>query len=345
MPVGERKASGARRSAASAGGWTGESASPQLVRVGSMHAPSGQRLRMIQALAWILAEDGYHGTTVTMIVARARVSRRTFYEHFEDCDDCFLAAFDEALRRMTEIAAEAYERPGKWSERVRTALEGVLGFLEREPATASLVFVESLRAGPKVLARRARVLEMLRAVADEGRHEARPGSRPPRLSAETAVAGVVTVIQARLTERPTVRLMALVNPLMAGIVLPYLGPAAAAKEGARPTPKAPRLTLLKAPPARQTDAIGTLDMRVTYRTLRVLTVIAGRPGACNRDIAAAAGISDQGQISQLLARLQSLGLIENLGERPRTGPHEWHLTRRGKQLRHKIEAEASGDGR
>jgi AcrR family transcriptional regulator len=289
---------------------------------------------MLQALTATVSDRGYQGTTVTMIVGRARASRRTFYEHFDDCDDCFLAAFDDAIGHMADVAAAAYERPGKWSERMRAALEAIMGFLEHQPATAQLVFVESLRAGPKVLARRATVMELLRVIVDQGRSQMRLGRTTPALTAETVVGGVITVVQTRLARRASMRLVPLVNPLMAAIVLPYLGSAAASRELARPTPKAPRrLRVVAALPRREAETNGVNHMRVTHRTLRVLAVIAETPGAGNRDIAVASGISDQGQISRLLARLQKLELIESVGERHRTGPHQWHLTERGEELR------------
>ena len=54
-------------------------------------------------------------------------------------------------------------------------------------------------------------------------------------------------------------------------------------------------------------------MRLTYRTVRVLSVIGEAPGASNREVAEGSGIADQGQISKLLARLERLQLIENTG--------------------------------
>ncbi len=54
-------------------------------------------------------------------------------------------------------------------------------------------------------------------------------------------------------------------------------------------------------------------MRLTYRTMRVLLAVAAHPGGSNRQVADGPGISDQGQISKLLARLHGLGLIENTG--------------------------------
>ena len=62
----------------------------------------------------------------------------------------------------------------------------------------------------------------------------------------------------------------------------------------------------------------------TYRTERVLEAIARHPGASNREVADFAGVLDEGQISKLLKRLESLGLIENTGEgQPKGKPNAW----------------------
>jgi DNA-binding MarR family transcriptional regulator len=72
---------------------------------------------------------------------------------------------------------------------------------------------------------------------------------------------------------------------------------------------------------------------LTYRTARVLAAIAEQPGASNRQIAAAAGISDEGQISRLLKRLQNLGLIENTGLGHTKGkPNAWRPTAKGDEV-------------
>jgi chromosome segregation and condensation protein ScpB len=74
-------------------------------------------------------------------------------------------------------------------------------------------------------------------------------------------------------------------------------------------------------------------MRVTYRTMRVLTVIATQPGLCNSEVGERAGVKDQGQISKLLARLARLGLVENTRRGQAKGlPNAWRLTPRGEQL-------------
>jgi hypothetical protein len=137
---------------------------------------------------------------------------------------------------------------------------------------------------------------------------------------------LLAVIHARAVEGS--RLSGLQGPLMGMIVLPYLGPAAADRELARPTPKRP-----KRPGPRAGDALEGLDMRLTYRTLRVLSVLAQRPGASNRLVAEQAGVTDQGQVSKLLMRLSNLGLIENSGDGHTKGaPNAWRLSPRGQDV-------------
>ena len=78
------------------------------------------------------------------------------------------------------------------------------------------------------------------------------------------------------------------------------------------------------------DLLHELPMRITYRTIRVLSAVGATPGASNRAVGDAAGIADQGQVSKLLARLRRLGLVENTGEGPARGmPNAWRLTPKG----------------
>lgn len=89
-----------------------------------------QRARMLAAMVQCCAERGASNVSVANVVERAGASRRTFYEIFADREECFLAAFDDAIARASRYALEAYEPDAKWSERVRSGLVGLLSFLE-----------------------------------------------------------------------------------------------------------------------------------------------------------------------------------------------------------------------
>jgi AcrR family transcriptional regulator len=278
-----------------------------------------QRARMLTAAAEVVAEFGYGGMTTARVSSRAGVSRKTFYDLFADREDCFLAVFDDTVAQVAAVAAPAYEREGCWREKVRGGLSSVLRFIGDEPVLGALVIVDALSAGPRVLARRAQWLETVAGIVDRGRSEMKAGAGPladpgrSALTAEGVVGAVFSVLHSRLLERDRGPLPELLNPLMAMIVLPYLGPAAAKKERARPTLKAPRAASKKVG-----DPLAALNMRITHRTLLVLAAIAERGGQgaspCNREVAEDAGITDPGQISKLLVRLERLGLIENTGD-------------------------------
>jgi AcrR family transcriptional regulator len=309
-----------------------------------------QRARMLTAMMQEIAERGAANVSVAHVVGRSGVSRRTFYELFEDREDCFLAAFDDALERVATVVVAAYEQPGSWRARIRAGLTALLECVDYDPATGRLLIVESLASGAKALERRQHVLARIVSVIEQGQREGKANVDPPPLTAEGIAGGVLSVLHARLTEVPSSTgsrsagsapsrsagagrsddgsLLELLNPLMGMIVLPYLGTAAARKEIERPVPKHSGK-----PPIMRTDPLQDLPMRFTYRTMRVLMAVAERPGSSNRMVGQTAGIGDQGQASKLLARLHRLGLIENQGGDPARGePKAWTLTATGRQV-------------
>jgi len=329
-----------------------------------------QRARMLMAARQVVAHEGYARMSVERVVARAGVSRKTFYDLFENREDCFIEAFDDAIVRMAQIVREAYESQTGWRERMRAGLATLLGLLDDEPELRTVCVVEALAAGPRVLEHRTRVLRALIAAVDEGRSEAKKDAPP--LAAEGVVGAVLAVIHARAVEsgptpapegkgaspgasspgaaprravsirrRPAPKpLSDLLGPLMGMIVMPYLGAAAADRELARRAPKRP-----KRPAPRAGDALEGLDMRLTYRTLRVLSVLAQHPGASNRLVAEQAGVADQGQVSKLLMRLSNLGLIENSGDGHTKGaPNAWRLTPRGQDVENAIRIDTGATG-
>jgi AcrR family transcriptional regulator/DNA-binding MarR family transcriptional regulator len=293
---------------------------------------------MLTAMAEVSAERGAANVTVAHVVARSGVSRRTFYEQFHDCEDCFLSAVEEALSRAAMYVLPAYATEDRWRERIRNALIATLCFLEQEPYMGRLLVVETLGAGSRALKRRQQALAHLQAAVDEGRQEAKGTLGYPPLTAEGVVGGVLSVIHARLLDpTPGASLLDLTGQLMSMIVLPYLGVGTARRELQRPVPTTTNSH--RPPPA---NPLRDLNMRLTYRTMRVLLAIANHPGASNRELGIASEISDQGQISKLLARLEKLGLIENRGEgHARGAPNAWTLTAKGCQVEQAITQQTS----
>jgi AcrR family transcriptional regulator len=296
-----------------------------------------QRARLLAAITEVSAERGVGDLSVARVVTRAGVSRRTFYDLFRDREDCFLAAFEDALGRARRHALSADDPGAGWAERLRSALTGLLSFLEVERGAGQLLIVGSLGGGAAVLECRKRVFAQIVAFIDQGRAEAK-GGEPPPLTAEGIAGGVFSVLHSRLLDSQDGRLVELVGPLMSMIVLPYRGQAAARRElTLRVEPPMPRIA-----PAAGADSLRELHMRLTYRTVRVLAAVAAHPGGSNRGVADESGIADQGQISKLLARLHGLGLIENAGAAPARGaPNSWVLTDRGWEVHSALARHAS----
>ena len=302
-----------------------------------------QRTRMLNAMVKVCGERGAANVTVADVTRGAGISRRTFYEVFEDCQDCLSAAIEQALARVSTPVIAVYEAAeGGWSQRIRAGLFEILATFEEQPEIARLLVVEWLAAGPRALERRQRMLARLAEAVDAGRDvRSSVTVGAPGLVAEAVVGGVVSVLHARLVEpEARGRLIELTNPLMSSIVLPYLGAAAARKELERPLPSA--AAEHERGPDRSVEAnpLQGSNLRLTYRTMSVIAAVAGNPGASNRAIAQAAGIADQGQISKLLTRLRKQGLLENNGGRrvARGDPNAWSLTAKGERFERSLRA-------
>jgi AcrR family transcriptional regulator len=327
MAVGERARRGER---AHRGLQTG-----QLVEV--------QRARLIAGAVCAIEELGYAQTTVGHITARASVSRRTFYELFANREKCLAAVMEEVLGLIAADLAAAGLEGLPWRERVRAGMAGILAFFDREPALARVCSVQALHGGPRVLERREEILAGLAAVVDEGRHEGARGKECTPLTAEGLVGGAFAIVYARLLRGEREPLTDLLSELMGMIVLPYLGPAAARREHARPVPAAPAgAPRSSASASAASDPLEGVRMRLTYRTARVLDCIAECPGASNRMVGDYAGVADPGQISRLLARLERVGLLANTGEGHTKGePNAWALTAKGEQVAQSIRVHTS----
>jgi AcrR family transcriptional regulator len=297
---------------------------------GDGHIAAIQRARIVRAMLEVCSAYGAANVTVATIVEQAGISRRTFYELFHDVDECFLATFQEARRRLGARVLPAWREPGLWHERLRAALVQLLAFLDHDRLAGRLVLVEASAAAPRALELRRELFDHAVAAVEAGRSETKAARDLSPLTGEGIVGGVVSVLQARLSGGEEQPLVELTGPLMSMIVLPYLGPLAARREARRPLPL---LAPEEPAPTPGRGPLGELEIRITYRTVRVLAAIAARPGASNREIGRVAGIEDQGQTSKLLARLEKAGLLENVNAHGVRGlANAWTLTALGAEV-------------
>jgi DNA-binding MarR family transcriptional regulator len=232
-----------------------------------------------------------------------------------------VAAFERALGLAEGRVIAACATQEGWLKRVRFGLLALLQLFDQEQALARHLVIHSSQAGPAVLERRAEVLDRLALILDDERAPAR--GYPPPLAAQAVVAGVLGVVQERLSKRDPGALVDLAGSLMSFIVLPFLGARAARRELALPVEATPTLVEHRASLQALRDPGG----RLNHRAASVLTAIGSEPGLNSRELVSRDGVKDEGQMSRLLARLERLGLIENTGDRQRRGDVKaWQLT-------------------
>jgi AcrR family transcriptional regulator len=172
----------------------------------------GHRERIVAAMIAAAARHGYARASVAQVVRGAGVSRATFYEHFADKEDCFLAAFREVVEKV-KVAIE----PDLVADPPREIIRRLLLGSDRDPAGARLVLIEGLAAGEAARAELEKLFaEVERSIArylDEQPLDAERIEIPPR-----ALLGAVgSVIAIRVFRGDTGRLGELLDDLMAWI--------------------------------------------------------------------------------------------------------------------------------
>src|SRR5918999_736948 len=90
---------------------------------------ASQRTRLLEAVGGAVADKGYPGATIDDIVRGAGVSKKTFYDHFSDKLDCFLAAYEAASDELLARLREAQSSPDGWLERTRAGIVAYLRWL------------------------------------------------------------------------------------------------------------------------------------------------------------------------------------------------------------------------
>jgi AcrR family transcriptional regulator len=191
-----------------------------------------QRERLLVGMLRAISELGYRTTNVQDVIERAGVSRPTFYEHFSNKDDCFLAAFDTCAGRLRDQVATAADEGGDvWRDRLRGGFNALLAFAVAEPEAARMVIVEARAATPDAALRRVALLDHFATCIDAKVRELLPaGTIHSPVTATGVVGGVESLLYARLNKNEMDDLPALLPSLMYFAVLPYEGHLAASEE-------------------------------------------------------------------------------------------------------------------
>jgi AcrR family transcriptional regulator len=115
------------------------------------HGAGDQRRRIIDAMIDSCAEKTYAATTITDIVAGARISRTTFYKQFDDKRACFDAAIVHCIEQLQEVAASAHDRADPPADAVRKGTTAVIEALAERPGLAQLLTGDAIAVEPKVI--------------------------------------------------------------------------------------------------------------------------------------------------------------------------------------------------
>jgi AcrR family transcriptional regulator len=180
---------------------------------------ANQRERILAAVAQATAELGYAEMSVEAITTRAGVSRRTFYEHFGNKEDAFLAAYDAAVRAVVRHVRRAYFQETTAQARLRAGIRAFLHFLASDPELARMCIVEVLAAGPRAMARRNETMRMFAKIIEDNIHELVPSCQRPALTAETLVGAIHEVVFSRILADRTGELPGLVGDLLVAILM------------------------------------------------------------------------------------------------------------------------------
>jgi AcrR family transcriptional regulator len=189
-----------------------------------------QRERLLEAAIRVAAAKGYAATTIADLTKAAGISRTTFYEQFEDRESCFLAAYENAVDAIVRRVNAAYEAEERWPQRARAGLAALLEALAEEPDVARLALVDVGSAGPAAQRRQRAAVQRLAPLFEEGRDFAPNGRGLPANTSRMAIGGVTGLISDELLTGRAERLPELLPDLIFAMLVPYLGPGAAAAE-------------------------------------------------------------------------------------------------------------------
>jgi len=158
---------------------------------------ASQRTRLLEAVGRAVADKGYAAATIDDVVRDAGVSKKTFYEHFSDKLECFLAAYEAASDELlAHVTAAQDGAEGEWLERTRAGIHAYLRWLAAEPALARVFLIEIAAAGPVALERR----ERLRDRYAERMRELQVANSVPDEIFHAVVAGADDLVVRRLRE-------------------------------------------------------------------------------------------------------------------------------------------------
>ena len=210
-----------------------------------------QKARLQGAMVLTVARNGYADTTLRELVGLAGVSKTTFYDHFENKQDCFLSTFDEIVAEVGKRVGDAYRQPGDFRQKLVAALAIFMQTAVEEPQAAALAAVESLSLGRAGVEHRERAAASFEALIQQSFDHSASGQPVSAVTVRAIVAGIRGIAYRRLRTGRQGQLPELVEVLV-DWALGYQEPEGEAEQRARAAASEP-------PPPRREDPMPGWD--------------------------------------------------------------------------------------
>jgi AcrR family transcriptional regulator len=181
-----------------------------------------QRQRLVAAMIDAVGEHGYAKTTVAEVIGRAGVSRKAFYQHFANKQDCFLETHDAVVAEGVTRITSAYLEGEDPSDSARSGIEALFQWAIENPSALRLALVEISAAGRAGIARREQLLAALEQLLREGLALS-PGPNPVL---RAVIGGLNRVLYTRVQNREYAELLGLVPDLVRWVTSYYPAPSA-----------------------------------------------------------------------------------------------------------------------
>jgi len=194
-----------------------------------MASTDTRRQAILEAMVRVVGRQGYKATSVADVIEEAGTSRTTFYKHFEDKHECFLAAYDMAVERVLDEVMTRCDGDLPWLERVRAGLATIVDLFALDPELARTAIVEVAAAGADARARHWNAVSRFTEFLEDGRELAGGRELPDNIALMAAGAVSGLIFEELLTGRAE-RLPELLPDLIFAMLVPYIGPSAAAEE-------------------------------------------------------------------------------------------------------------------
>lgn len=173
----------------------------------------------------VVAEKGYADATVADAISAAGVSRATFYEQFDDKEDCFFAAYDTVMGQLLTYVAEAFAsvESGDWVVKIRGGISALLTYLAENPVAARVGIVEAYAAGTRSRERYRQASASFFPFLDSAREMDDRSERIPAQVAWVIVGGITALIFNEVTNGRNSDLPGLLPEMMYLTVASYFG--------------------------------------------------------------------------------------------------------------------------